>query len=200
MGLLGGKTRGSPQSIAESIELKPTLPLDRGPGAAEALPALLADQLGSAERLVQLVGSAKMRSRPMPRRSHAVKGSWSARPPAPSGEIPARAARHRGCRRGRRRACRHCRSRPRGPHGESWSVYWLASAEMRGEFARLRKKRCECIRAERLEFVDVGEERHALLRRQRAALHGDELQVRDEKRAEQDLPPAPLSSPWRGWR
>ena len=56
---------------------------------------------------------------------------------------------------------------------------------MRGEFSRLGKQRCEGIRAERLEFVDVHEERHALLRRERAALHRDELEVRDEKRAEQ---------------
>ena len=36
-----------------------------------------------------------------------------------------------------------------------------------------------------LELVDVGEERHPLLGCLGAASHGDELQVRDQKRAEQ---------------
>ena len=56
---------------------------------------------------------------------------------------------------------------------------------MRCEFSRLRKQRREGVGAEGLELVDVDEERHPLLGRLVAARHGDELQMREQKRAEQ---------------
>ena len=90
-----------------------------------------------------------MRSRPLPRRSQAVKGSWSASAPRQLVSVLVR------------------------------------KREVRGELACFREKRRERIRAKCLELVDVHEERHALVRRERAALHRGELEVRDEKRAEQ---------------
>ena len=56
---------------------------------------------------------------------------------------------------------------------------------MRREFARFGEQRRERVGAEDLELVDVGEERHPVLGCLGAAPHRDELQMRDEKRAEQ---------------
>ena len=64
-------------------------------------------------------------------------------------------------------------------------MYWFASAKCVANLRASESERSERVGAERLEFVDVHEERHALVRRQSAALHGDELKVRDKKRAEQ---------------
>ena len=57
--------------------------------------------------------------------------------------------------------------------------------KMRCEFSHLRKQRRECVGAEGLKLIDVDEERRPLLGRLVATRHGDELQVREQKRTEQ---------------
>ena len=49
----------------------------------------------------------------------------------------------------------------------------VREAEMRCKFSRLRQERCECIRAERLKFIDVHEEGYALLWRPLSPFHRD---------------------------
>ena len=61
----------------------------------------------------------------------------------------------------------------------------VRQTEVRRKFARFGEQRRERVGAERLELVDVGEERHPVLGCLGAAPHRRELQVRDQKRAEQ---------------
>ena len=60
----------------------------------------------------------------------------------------------------------------------------VRETKMRREFARFRKQRRERVGAEGLKLVDVDEERHPVLGCLVATRHGDELQVREQQRAE----------------
>ena len=165
------------------LETNLALALDSAARSTETLPALLTDEFGRAERLVQL----RLRKDAVaPNAAAKPRGEWlligkaagvhrskfgrkQFRVAAPDSEDDERAgiAYHRRA---------HCIRQLIG--------VLVCQAKMRREFARLRKQRCECVGAERLKLINMDEERHALLRRKRPALHRDQLQVRDEERAE----------------
>ena len=71
----------------------------------------------------------------------------------------------------------------RGSHGVRELVRVLVrETKMEREFSRLGQQGCEGVRAERLEFVDMGEKRDAVFGGKGAALLRDQLQMRDEER------------------
>ena len=88
---------------------------------------------------------------------------------------------------------RHAEYHERGGIAEDGGAHRVAELlgilvrqrKMRCEFSRLRKQRREGVGAEGLKLVDVDEERCPGLGHLVATRHGDELQVRKQKRAEQ---------------
>jgi len=89
--------------------------------------------------------------------------------------------------------CRHAKDHERAGIAKDGRAHGIAELlgvlvrerEMYCELARLRKQRREGVGAEGLKLVDVDEERRPVLGRLVATRHGDELQVREQERAEQ---------------
>jgi len=88
--------------------------------------------------------------------------------------------------------CRHAKDHERAGIAKDGRAHGIAELlgvlvrerEMYCELARLRKQRREGVGAEGLKLVDVDEERRPVLGRLVATRHGDELQVREQERAE----------------
>ena len=121
----------------------------------------------------------------MPRRSHAVKGAWSTNALGGKGSNSGASS---------IASCPDTRNTKRAPALPSTAArtagvelvnVLVRETKVRREFARFGEQRRERVGAEALELVDVGEERHAVLGCLGAAPHRRELQMRDQKRAEQ---------------